>query len=306
VERPGAGHGEIVSGVSEAADLASGKGHHDENFPVASFLIQPRNRSAIFAFYRFARAADDIADNAQAAPDEKLALLESFRSTLIGGSDAALEASELRDVLKNRNLAPQHALDLLEAFRRDVTVRRYPTWDSLLDYCRYSAMPVGRFVLDVHGESRDTWPANDALCAALQVINHLQDCQKDYWALDRVYLPQDDMAAAGVDVSALDAATASPALRRLLQDLTRRTMTLLAIARPFARQIRDARLALEVTVIQKFAEDLCRKLVRNDPLSQRVHHTKAELVPLLVQSLARFGVTRLTPTRTLSLAEGKR
>jgi phytoene/squalene synthetase len=134
----------------------------------------------------------------------------------------------------------------------------------------------------------------------------LQDCQKDYRALDRVYLPQDEMAAAGVDAGALDAATASPALRRLLQDLTRRTMTLLATARPFAGQIRDARLALEVTVIQKFAEDLCRKLLRNDPLSERVHHTKAELIPLLVQSLTRFGVTRLTPTRTMSLAEDKR
>ena len=93
-------------------------------------------------------------------------------------------------VLLERGFSDQHALDLLEAFRRDVTKLRYRDWDDLMDYCRYSAMPVGRFVLDVHGESPDTWPANDALCAALQIINHLQDCAKDYRDLDRVYIPQ--------------------------------------------------------------------------------------------------------------------
>ena len=76
-----------------------------------------------------------------------------------------------------------------------VTKLRYRDWDDLIDYCRYSAMPVGRFVLDVHGESRDTWPANDALCAALQVINHLQDCAKDYRELNRVYIPEDALLA---------------------------------------------------------------------------------------------------------------
>ena len=84
-----------------------------------------------------------------------------------------------------------------EAFRRDVTKLRYADWGELMDYCRYSAMPVGRYVLDVHGETRATWPLTDALCAALQIINHLQDCAKDYRALDRVYLPLDTMAAQG-------------------------------------------------------------------------------------------------------------
>ena len=80
---------------------------------------------------------------------------------------------------------PHHALQPLTAFKRDATQLRYVDWEDLLDYCRYSAMPVGRFVLDVHGERRDTWPANDALCAALQIINHLQDCGEDYRNLDR-------------------------------------------------------------------------------------------------------------------------
>src|ERR1700733_11167713 len=198
------------------AALQSGKGHKDENFPVASFLIAPRHRAPVLAFYRFVRFADDIADHASAAPAEKLRLLEEMRATLMGESDASPEGVALRAILAERKLTSAHAQDLLEAFRRDVTKLRYRDWDDLLDYCRYSAMPVGRFVLDVHGESRDTWPANDALCAALQIINHLQDCAKDYRDLDRVYIPEDALAAAGAAIPALSAPAASPALRQVI------------------------------------------------------------------------------------------
>src|SRR6185312_15877463 len=100
-------------------------------------------------------------------------------------------------------------------------------WDELIDYCRYSAMPVGRFVLDVHGESRDLWPANDALCAALQVINHLQDCGKDYRDLNRVYIPEPVLAEAGLDVSALGEARARPALADVIAGLAKKNAELL-------------------------------------------------------------------------------
>src|SRR5262249_32585933 len=182
----------------DASALRSGKGHRDENFPVASFLIHPRHRSPILAFYRFARAADDVADNATAASEVKLVLLDEMRRTLTGEAETAREALALREIQCERGLTSQHGLDLLDAFSLDVTKLRYRDWDDLIDYCRLSAMPVGRFVLDVHGESRSTWPASDALCAALQVINHLQDCAKDYRALNRVYIPLDRFAAAGI------------------------------------------------------------------------------------------------------------
>ena len=135
-------------------ELSSGKGHKDENFPVASILIARRHRPAIMAFYRFARASDDIADNAAATPTAKLALLDDMRLNLIGDANDTKEAVELREVLAVQGLSNEHALDLLTAFRQDVTKLRYANWNELLDYCRYSAMPVGRFVLDVHGESR--------------------------------------------------------------------------------------------------------------------------------------------------------
>jgi squalene synthase HpnC len=276
-----------------AEDLASGKGATDENFPVASALIAPRHRAVVMAFYRFARSADDVADNALAEPGAKLAMLEALRASLEGETIEAPEGRDLRAALQARDLSPVHALDLLEAFRRDVTQLRYETWDDLMDYCRYSAAPVGRFVLDVHGEDQSLWPMNDALCSALQVINHLQDCGKDRREIDRIYIPLDQLHAAGLGVEALDAAAASPALRGVIVDLTRRTQGLLDLSRPFARRIKDVRLALEVGVIQALAEDLCRILLTRDPLSQEMHHDKAKMAALGLSAMVRTLFARL-------------
>jgi squalene synthase HpnC len=279
--------------MSEAASLQSGKDHHGENFPVASFLIAPRHRPPVLAFYRFARFADDIADHATALPEEKLRLLEEMRASLVGESAASPEATTLRKVLAEHRLTDQHALDLLEAFRRDVTKLRYRDWNDLIGYCRYSAMPVGRFVLDVHGESRDTWPANDALCAALQIINHLQDCAKDYRDLNRVYIPEEALAEKGLTAMALAEPSAGPALKSVIAGLAGKNALLLAQSRPFGRQIRDTRLALEVDLIQTLAEDLNAMLTRRDPLSENVHHSKTDIAALFVKRLPGFALSRM-------------
>jgi squalene synthase HpnC len=275
------------------AELQSGKGHKDENFPVASLLIAPRHRPPVMAFYKFVRAADDVADSATAAPEEKLALLEQMRASLMGESNVIPEGVVLRDILAERGLPPVHALDLLEAFRRDCTKLRYADWDELIDYCRYSAMPVGRFVLDVHGESKDLWPANDALCAALQVINHLQDCAKDYREINRVYIPEPLLAAAGIGVEALGETRANPALAGVVSGLARRNAGLLETSRPFARGIRDGRLALEVDLIQTLADDLNTMLMTRDPLSQPVHHSKTDVMALFLKRFPAFALMRL-------------
>jgi squalene synthase HpnC len=276
------------------AQLQSGKGHKDENFPVASFLIAPRHRPPVLAFYKFVRAADDVADNASAPPEEKLALLEQMRASLVGTSDFVAEGVALRCALAERGLSPDHALDLLEAFRRDCTKLRYRDWDDVIDYCRYSAMPVGRFVLDVHGESRDLWPANDALCAALQVINHLQDCAKDYRELNRVYIPEPLLTAAGIGVEALAENHANPPLAGVIAGLARRNAALLETSRPFARGIKDGRLAMEVDLIQTLADDLNRMLINRDPLSQPVHHSKMDVAALFLKRFPAFALMRLT------------
>ena len=255
----------------DPAALRSGKGHKDENFPVASRLIHPRHRGAILAFYEFVRVADDIADHATLGEREKLAMLDGLEAALLGKSDEQREAVALRTVLRERNLTPRHAQDLLTAFRMDVTKLRYRDWDDLMDYCSYSAMPVGRYVLDVHGEDRSTWAANDALCAALQVINHLQDCKKDFQALNRVYVPEDALAAAGATVEDLGRDAATPALRRCLTALAERTGKLLDESAAFSSRIKDFRLAMEVAVIQSLARRLVALLTQRDPLSERVH-----------------------------------
>ena len=189
----------------DAAQHRSGKGSGDENFPVASWLVAPPYRRPILAFYEFVRIADDIADHANLPAADKLRHLDALEASLLGSDDHNQAGVTLRKALAERSLSPQHAQDLLKAFRQDVTKSRYADWDELIDYCRYSAMPVGRFVLDVHGESRSTWPASDNVCAVLQLINHLQDCVKDYRSLNRVYIPLDALQTAGSDVAALDA-----------------------------------------------------------------------------------------------------
>jgi squalene synthase HpnC len=261
--------------TSAAAELRSGKGHHDENFPVASWLIHPRHRAPILAFYEFVRVADDIADHAALPPEEKLRLLDRLEAGLTGQGEAEPVAARLRAAIAERGLSPRHAQDLLTAFRMDVTKLRYRDWDDLIHYCSFSAMPVGRFVLDVHGESRSTWAANDALCAALQIINHLQDCGKDFTALNRVYMPLDAFARHGASVESLGEPKAPPQLLSCVCDLARRTGVLLRQAEPFSVLINDRRLALEVAVIHRIAWTLTGMLMRRDPLSERVHLGKA-------------------------------
>ena len=283
--------------MTGAERLRSGKGAGDENFPVASLLIHPRHRDAILAFYEFVRTADDIADHPTLAPAEKLAHLDALERDLLGITDDEPVARRLRTCLQSRQLTPRHAHDLLTAFRMDVTTRRYQDWNALIGYCRYSAMPVGRFVLDVHGEPRSTWPANDALCAALQINNHIQDCGNDFRNLDRVYIPLDALAAAGAKVEDLGAGRSSPALLRCLHDLADRTKSLLRESFGFAPAIRDFRLSLEVAVITALARRILHLIKTRDPLNENVHLTKIGVMGGTLAGIAAGLAGRLAPGR---------
>jgi hydroxysqualene synthase len=264
--------------MTTAGELRSGKTHRDENFPVASWIIHPRHRALILAFYNFVRTADDIADHATLSASDKLAYLDVLEAELLGNGHSQREAVALRGALAERSMPPHHALDLLAAFRMDVTKLRYENWDEVINYCRYSAMPVGRFVLDVHGESTSTWAASDALCAALQVNNHLQDCGKDYRNLNRVYLPRDALSAAGASVEQLGESRAPGPLLQCLRELAARTERLLFEGKSLSSEVKDVRLGLEISVIHAYAERIVRLLKFRDPLSQRVHLSPLELV----------------------------
>lgn len=282
--------------MSHSGELRSGKGAQNENFPVASRLIRRRHRPVILAFYEFVRVADDIADHPNLASAEKITRLDRLESSLLGTGGDEPEGFKLRAVLDSRGLSPRHAQDLLSAFRQDATKHRYANWDELMDYCSLSAMPVGRFVLDVHGEARATWPASDALCAALQVINHLQDCAKDYRALDRVYIPLDALAASGASVEQLDSSAAAPALKNCLRGLVSRTTTLLGESRGLEARVSDTRLALEISVIQSLASRLLAVLMVRDPLAERVHLNKSEALATAVNGGSRAILRRLLRT----------
>jgi phytoene/squalene synthetase len=157
-------------------------------------------------------------------------------------------------------------------------------------------MPVGRFVLDVHGESCNTWASSDRLCAALQVINHVQDCGMDYRRLNRVYMPLNTLNGAGITVEALGDAKASPALRRCFEAISRQIYQLLREADPLTAQVKDLRLGLEISVIRRLAWALTDRLSRLDPLSERTHLSGAEIMRLSIlgisQGLGRRAMTR--------------
>jgi farnesyl-diphosphate farnesyltransferase len=266
------------SGLSPALETPSGKDRGDENFPVGSWLIRRDLRPHVHAFYRFARVADDIADNPDLAPDDKLRRLDRMGEILDGApGDDSPSAVAMRQSLAETGVTAQHCHDVLRAFRLDATKRRYEDWDDLMEYCRYSASPVGRQLLDLHGEDpRAAWPPSDALCSALQVLNHLQDCAEDYRRLDRVYLPRQELERAGGRIEELSADRLTLGLRRTLDVLLDRTDGLVETARRLPGAVASAGLRCECAVIVALAGRLGVLLRRGDPLAGRVKLSKGD------------------------------
>lgn len=259
---------------TQAVETPSGKGAADENFPVGSFLIAKRLRPHVAAYYAFARAIDDIADNPALAPEEKVARLDAMDRAVRGehgqGDPAFAKAVALHRSLVETHVDVVHASDLVSAFKQDAVKGRYGDWADLIDYCNRSAAPVGRFLLDLHGGHRAGYGPSDALCNALQVINHLQDCKEDHRVLDRVYLPGDWLAAEGAMVDDLQRPALTPPLRRVIDRCLDGVDALLAEARALPGGLRSRRLAMESAAIISIAQKLSARLRRDDPLAHRV------------------------------------
>jgi hydroxysqualene synthase len=271
-------------------ETPSGKGAGDENFPVGSWLLPKHLRPHVKAFYDFVRAADDIGDNPGLATDEKVRRLDQFERALLGRADPGEDLSKaerLRLSLAETGVTAQHAVDLLNAFKRDAHKLRYQDWDDLIGYCVLSAAPVGRFLLDLHGEDRAGWAASDALCNALQVLNHLQDCGDDYRDLDRVYLPEPWLLEAGGTVADLAAPRSSPGLRRVLDRTLDETEGLLARARRLPFMLKNRGLAHESAAILAIAERLAVDLRRRDPLAERVVLSKLQTIGCALSGIYR-------------------
>ncbi|VUX45842.1 conserved hypothetical protein [Candidatus Defluviicoccus seviourii] len=264
--------------VVTSIEAPSGKDVAYENFPVGSWLLPARLRPHVAVFYAFARAIDDIADDPQLPPEEKIARLTGFEAALLGREkrDGFAKAHAMRQTLAASGISVRHCLDLISAFKQDATQVRYRRWEDLIDYCNRSAAPVGRFLLDLHGGGRNGYTAADALCNALQVINQLQDCQEDYRLLNRVYLPCDWLAEAGAAVEDLDRPRTTPALRHVIDRMLDATDSLLAIAQRLPAELKSRRLGMESSAILAIARLLVQRLRAGDPLAGRVALSKAE------------------------------
>ncbi len=288
------------------------KTHRDENFPVASHLIAKPLRRAVLAFYRYVRAADDIADDGDLPSAEKLARLDAFERALITGDEAEPLALALHDADARFGCGIEEACMLLDAFRQDAVKARYADWAELRDYCRRSADPVGRFLLRLHGEHRHrdgarAQEAADALCTALQILNHLQDLEKDRAALDRIYLPVPWLDLAGGEAAFFDPANAGKR-RAVIDAALDRVDRLIDEARFLPGRVRSRRLAAESAVTLELAARLAARLRRGDPVMTRVALGKPDFLRASGSALARLPRRRRDPapaiTRRIVAASG--
>jgi squalene synthase HpnC len=212
-----------------------GVGHY-ENFPVASLLVPAPLRPAIKAIYRFARAADDIADEGDAVATERLAGLTALRASLDSIEQGCPGAwTDLATAVRSHGLSMRHFQNLISAFEQDVTTTRYANFDAVRDYCRRSADPVGRLLLELYdrrGEQADAW--SDSICTGLQLTNFWQDIALD-WDKGRVYLPQDDLARFEVDEQQIASRRVDARWSALLRFEVERARRLLHSGAPLTR-----------------------------------------------------------------------
>jgi squalene synthase HpnC len=264
---------------------------HYENFPVASALLPARYRHAVVAIYRFARSADDIADEGDATRGERHAALAAYGRALDAIERGELPAdplfAALREAIRAHALPLQPFRDLLSAFAQDVDVTRYETFAALSDYCRRSANPVGRLLLALY-ESADyeSLRASDAICTALQLANFWQDVALD-WRKGRVYLPLEDLQRFGVDPAAIEAGVADRKWSRLMAFETARTRVLFDAGRALPRRL-PLRAGIELRAVIAGGMRILERIesVDGDVFNRRPMLTKRDWALLALRTLA--------------------
>jgi squalene synthase HpnC len=217
---------------------------HYENFPVASLLVPARLREPIRVIYRFARSADDFADEGEDPPDVRLRKLAEYRRQLAAPADPLLR--EVAKIIREHELPVELFADLLDAFAQDVTRKRYDSFAEVMEYCRRSANPVGRLLLHLFKRTSERdLQESDAICSALQLVNFWQDIELDYTKDRRVYLPQDEMARFGVTERHLAEKICDRAWEHLLQFQTQRTRALMLSGAGLGQRL-PGRIGLEI------------------------------------------------------------
>ena len=264
------------------------KNHKQENFPVGSWLLSQKIRFKILIFYKFARAADDIADSANLSSNEKIKRLNLFKKAIENNKNNKIKISKVEDLRKiciKNKIKINHALNLLKAFKQDAIKKRYKNWSELIRYCKYSAVPVGRFVIDLHKEKQKAYKYSDPLCIALQILNHLQDCKEDYENLDRVYLPMQFLKKYNVKLSQLKKNITEKNLRLVFNEILKNTEKLIIEAGNNKKNMKHIHLSLETSFILEIAKKLLQLLKNNDPLKKKVMLKKFDYIYCFAKGL---------------------
>jgi len=248
-------------------------------FAAGSRLIAAELRPSIAAYYRFADYARNIARDSTLSPDDRRRRLERLDAVLSGADAAGDEPAQqlsagLREDFLARSLPLEHARHLLQAYQADVAGRPCRSWSELLAYCRYAAAPMGRFVLDLHGEDRTAWPAAEALCSALALVGQIRNCQADR----PLHLPQEWLTEAGVQPEDILAPRSTPGLRRVFARLLDGVDRLHEAAASLPRQIRNRGLRLEAACAFAMSRRLAARLRRGDPLAGRIELSRSDRI----------------------------
>ena len=267
---------------NDVSHLMSGKSYSDENFPVASFLMTKKIRSIVRVFYFFARMADDIADHQKLSSNQKKKILLFFDNAI---SKSKKTNNKILDkmIAKFKELpsGKKYSRNLLKAFMMDASNKKYKNWNDLLYYCKFSANPVGRFVIDAVNERKNIekiYEASDSLCTALQIINHIQDCKKDFKELNRVYIPESFFKKYSVDKKILRKSKSIENFERLKIEIVDNVLVSLRKTKLGLREIQSWRLRKETLIILNIAKRLCNLLKINDPLEKQIKLSRIDFI----------------------------
>ena len=267
---------------NDVSHLMSGKSHSDENFPVASFLMTKKIRSIVRVFYFFARMADDIADHQKLSSNQKKKILLFFDNAI---SKSKKTNNKVLDkmIAKFKELpsGKKYSRNLLKAFMMDASNKKYKNWNDLLYYCKFSANPVGRFVIDAVNERKNIekiYEASDSLCTALQIINHIQDCKKDFRQLNRVYIPDSFFKKYSLDKKTLKKSKSIENFERLKIEIVDNVLVSLRKTKLGLREIQSWRLRKETLIILNIAKRLCNLLKINDPLEKQIKLSRIDFI----------------------------
>ena len=267
---------------NDVSHLMSGKSHSDENFPVASFLMTKKIRSIVRVFYFFARMADDIADHQKLSSNQKKKILLFFDNAI---SKSKKTNNKVLDKMiarfKELPSGKKYSRNLLKAFMMDASNKKYKNWNDLLYYCKFSANPVGRFVIDAVNERKNIekiYEASDSLCTALQIINHIQDCKKDFRQLNRVYIPDSFFKKYSLDKKTLRKSKSEENFERLKIEIIDNVLTSLRKTKLGLREIQSWRLRKETLIILNIAKRLCNLLKINDPLEKQIKLSRIDFI----------------------------